>query len=166
MDIAAAAVRGIAPAAVAVARGIFSIAAITSLLAGCSTPDDPKVALRAVVTAGEEAAEARDLSALMDFVSPAFADEQVGDREGLKNYLRGYLMTHQSVHLLTRIDEIEFPYRDYARVELTVGTLGRETASATAFDVAADVHDLVLELQLVDDKWKVVRAERRSERER
>jgi hypothetical protein len=131
---------------------------VALLAAGCGKPEAPEVAVRAVVAAGEEAAEERDLSGLMDLVSPAFADEQGGGREDLKTYLRAYLVSHQSVHVLTRVDGIEFPYRDYARVELTVGTLGREAASATAFDVAADVHDVVLELQLEDDEWRVVRA--------
>jgi hypothetical protein len=39
-----------------------------------------------------------------------------------------------------------------------VGTLGRESAEATGIDLAADVNDIVLELQLEDDGWKVTRA--------
>jgi len=91
-------------------------------------------------------------------VSPAFRDEHGGGRDELKQYLRGYFVMHQSVHLLTRVESIEFPYRDLARVRLTVGTLGRESAEATGIDLAADVNDIVLELQLEDDGWKVTRA--------
>jgi hypothetical protein len=94
----------------------------------------------------------------MDLVSPAYRDEQGSGPDELKQYLRGYMVAHQSVHLITRIESIEFPYRDVARVRLTVGTLGRETAAATAFDLAADVNDVVLELALEDDEWRVVRA--------
>jgi hypothetical protein len=43
-------------------------------------------------------------------------------------------------------------------VRVTVGTLGREAAEATAFELAADVNEIVLELKLEDDEWRVVRA--------
>ena len=94
----------------------------------------------------------------MDLVSPAFQDARGGNRDDLKQYLRGYLVTHPSIHLLTRVDSVEFPYRDMAKASLTLGTLGRETASASVFDVAADIHDVRLELQLEDGEWRVTRA--------
>jgi len=128
------------------------------LLGGCGERQTPEERVRAVIAAGEQAAEARDLSALLEHVSPAFRDEHGGGRDELKQYLRGYFVMHQSVHLLTRVESIEFPYRDLARVRLTVGTLGRESAEATGIDLAADVNDIVLELQLEDDGWKVTRA--------
>jgi hypothetical protein len=111
-----------------------------------------------VIAHGEEAAEARNLSGLMDLVSPAYQDAQGGNREDLKQYLRGYLVTHQSIHLLTRVDSVAFPYSDMARVSLTLGTMGREAAGASAFDLAADVYDVELELQLTDGSWRVTRA--------
>ena len=128
-------------------------------LAACGPRGTPESQVRAVVTSGEEAAEARDLSGLMDLVSPAYQDGQVGSRDELKQYLHGYLVTHQSIHLLTRVEKVAFPYRDLAKVTLTVGTLGRESASATAFNVAADVYEVELELQLDDGEWRVTRAQ-------
>ena len=68
------------------------------------------------------------------------------------------------IPLLTRIDSVEFPYRDLARVRVTVGTLGREAAGATTFELAADISEIVLELKLEDDEWKVVRAAWQSTR--
>jgi hypothetical protein len=129
-----------------------------ALLGGCAEQATPETQVRAVIAAGEAAAEARDLSGILEHVSPAFSDEHGGGRDELKQYLRGYLVMHPSVHLLTRVDSVEFPYRDLARVQVTVGTLGRESAGATVFDVAADVKKVVLELQLEDDQWRVVRA--------
>jgi len=132
--------------------------------AGCGAPETPEARVRAVITAGERAAEARDVGALMKLVAPEFRDADGGDRADLERLLRGYLVMHQSVHLLAKVEQVDFPYRDYARVELTVGTLGRETAGATTFDVAADVYHVVLELRLEDDAWRVVRAEWQSVR--
>lgn len=128
------------------------------LLAACGSKETPEAQVRAVIAQGEAAAEARDLSGIMEFVSPAFQAEQAGGPEELKQYLRGYLVTHPSVHLLTRVDRIELPYRDMARVSLTLGTLGHDSASASAFDLAADVHEVELELQLEDGDWRVTRA--------
>jgi hypothetical protein len=141
-----------------------ALVVLSVVTAGCGPAETPEARVRAVIDAGEKAAEARDLSALMDLVSPAYRDEHGGGPDELKQYLRGYLVANQSVHLLTRVESIEFPYSDFARVRLTVGTLGRETAAATAFDVSADVNDVVLELALEDDEWKVVRAAWKSAR--
>ena len=132
--------------------------AAAAMLGGCAEEEAPDARVRAVIAAGEAAAEARDLSGILEHVSPAFQDENGGGRDELKQYLRGYLVTHQSVHLVTRVTSVAFPYRDYARVRLQVGTLGRETAGAAAFDLAGDVYDVALELQLEGDGWKVTRA--------
>ena len=136
----------------------------TAMLGGCARSDTPEAQVRAVIAAGEQAAEARDLSGLLAHVSPAFLDEHGGGQDELKQVLRGYFVTHQSIALLTRIDSVEFPYRDLARVRLTVGTLGREAAGATAFEFATDMNEIVLELKLEDDEWKVVRAAWQSTR--
>lgn len=154
------------PQSRSVLRGtvVLTVSAWIVAMAGCGAPESPEARVRAVVAAGERAAEARDLGGVMELVAADYRDAEGSDRNDLERLLRGYLVTHQSVHLLTRVEQVEFPYRDYARVTLTVGTLGRETAGATAFDVAADVHDVVLELKLEDDAWRVVRAEWRSVR--
>jgi hypothetical protein len=154
------------PQAKRVVRIAAAGAALALLLvsAGCAERDTPESRVRATIAEGERAAEARDLGGLMALISPAFQDGRGGDREELKRYLRGYFVMHQSVHLLTRIESVEFPYEDYARVRLTVGALGRESESATAFDLAADVHDVALELRLEGDEWRVVRAEWRPAR--
>ena len=136
----------------------------TAMLGGCARSDTPEAQVRAVIAAGEQAAEARDLSGLLAHVSPAFLDEHGGGQDELKQVLRGYFVTHQSIALLTRIDSVEFPYRDLARVRLTMGTLGREAAGATAFELATDINEIVLELKLEDEEWKVVRAAWQSTR--
>ena len=152
--------------AAGIVRGFVVSAAIAMLLAttGCGERGTPESQVRAVIAEAERAAEARDLAGLMALVSPGFQDGQGGDREALKRTLRGYLVMHPTVHLLIRVESLEFPYEDYARVRLTVGSLGRESAAATAFDLAADVNDVALELKLEGDEWRVVRAERRSVR--
>ena len=137
---------------------VAAMVAVAAMLAGCGREESPEAQVRAVIVAGEVAAEARDLAGLLEHVSPAFRDANGGGPDELKQSLRGYFVMHPSVHLLTRVASVEFPYRDYARVQLEVGMLGRETAGAASLDLAADVKEIVLELALEDDEWKVVRA--------
>jgi len=142
--------------------GALVVAAV--LLGGCRQSGTPESQVRAVIAAGEQAAEARDLPGILEHVAPTFRDERGGGRDELQQYLRGYFVMHQSVALLTRVESVEFPFRDLARVRLTLGTLGRDAAGATAFELAADIQEVVLELQLEDDEWKVVRAAWQSTR--
>jgi len=137
---------------------IVVLVVLATIIAGCGESQTPDAKVRAVVEQGEQAAEARDLSAIMDLVAPSYRDEQGGGRDELKQYVRGYLVAHQAIHLLTKVDSVEFPYRDMAKVSLTLGTLGRDAAAATAFDLAADVYDVELELALDDGEWRVTRA--------
>ena len=132
-----------------------------SLLA-CGDRPTPEQQVRAVIAAGAAAAEARNLSGMMALVSPRYQDANGGSAVELARYLRGYLLANQSVHVLTKIDRIDFPYRDLARVALTVGTLGREAVAGATFDLAANVHEVHLELQLERGEWKVTRADWKS----
>jgi len=137
---------------------VAAMVAVSATLAGCGREESPETQVRAVIAAGEAAAEARDVAGLLEHVSPAFQGPRGGGADELKQSLRGYFVLHPSVHLVTRVERLEFPYRDYARVQLEVGMVGREAGGTTALDLAADTKEIVLELQLEDDEWKVVRA--------
>jgi len=135
--------------------------ALSSLLvlAGCGGEPSPEQEVRDTIAAGEQAAEDRDAGALIDLISEHYSDAEGRDAELLSQYLRGYLITHPSIHLVTRIESIEFPYRDFAKVQVTVGSLAREDAGAT-LDRAADVDELEIELTKEGDDWRVTRASR------
>jgi hypothetical protein len=137
---------------------VATVVAAAVLLGGCGSRESPETQVRAVIAAGEAAAEERDLGGVLEHVSPAFRDESGRGPDDLKQYLRGYFVIHQSVHLLSRVESVEFPYRDYARVQLKVAMVGREASSGASLDLAAEVQDVVLELQFEDGEWKVVRA--------
>lgn len=114
--------------------------------------------MRAVLATAEVAAEERDLRGLMKLVSSRYEDEEGGSAVELNQTIRGWFLLYPAAHLLTRVESIEFPYRDLARVHLTVGTLGRKASAADTLRVAADVHEVQLELQLERGEWKVTRA--------
>ena len=148
-----------APPAPAARRAGFLFAVLCVLLAACGPRETPEQQVRAVIAQGEAAAEERDLSALMRLVSPRFQDANGGSAVELTRTLRGYLISHPSVYFLTRVESVEFPFKDMARVRLTVGTLARKATAGDTLELAADVHDVTLELQLERGEWKVTRAE-------
>ena len=104
----------------------------------------------------ELAAEARDVGNLMEHISANYRDAQGQDGTEASRYVRGYFIANQSVHLLTRIESLEFPSADEARVKLQVGMAGRGdeqgsaglTADLFNFDVALVREDGELESRL------------------
>jgi len=126
---------------------------------GCSKPQTPEEEIRAVIAAGELAAESRDLSGVMALVSDRYQGEQGQAREELRNQLRGYFVLYPSVHLWTRIESVEFPYTDMARVRLAVAAVGRELPQAGELELAADVHEVELRFEHEAGRWLVTRAD-------
>jgi hypothetical protein len=129
------------------------------LITACGRESSPEQQVRATIAAGERAAEERDAGALLDLVSERYSDDQGRDAELLAKYVRGYLLTHPSIHLVTRVESVEFPYRDLARVRVTIGSLAREGAADT-LDLGADVDEVEIELTREGDDWRVTRASR------
>jgi hypothetical protein len=127
-------------------------------LAACGGTPTPEQQVREVIAKGKRAAEERDFGALMRLVSRQYSDDEGRDVETLEKYVRGYLLIHPSIHLLTRIDSIDFPYSDMARVHVTVGSLA--TGAGESLDLAADVQGLDIELVREDGSWRVRRASR------
>ena len=125
-----------------------------ALLTACADPGSPEQQVRAVIESMETAAEARDVGDLMEHISASYRDAQGQDRAEASRYARGYFIANQSVHLLTRIESLEFPSADEARVKLQVGMAGRggETGSG---GLSADLHDFDLVLVQEGGEWKV-----------
>ncbi|MBB6093355.1 ketosteroid isomerase-like protein [Povalibacter uvarum] len=132
------------------------------LISACGSSDSPETQVRRAIDAMEKAAEARDVSDLMEFVADDFRDQYGQDRDQLRQYLMGYFIANQSIHLLTRIDELELPGPDEALVRMTIGMVGREADAANAWNLAADVQDFEITLRREDDDWKVMYAKRGS----
>ena len=128
-------------------------------LGACDGDDLPEAQVRAVITEAERAAEDRNASALFDLIAPDYHDGRGNGVEDIKRYVRGYLIAHQSIHMLTRVEAVELPASDLARVRATVGMLGRETASESSWDLAAEVYEFDITLAREDGEWRVTRAD-------
>lgn len=133
-------------------------ALLVAVLAGCGGSDTPETQVRATIAAIEEAAEARSVGAVMKHVSAQFRDAEGRDGSELSRYLRGYFIANQSIHLLSRIESIEFPTPEEARARVVVGMVGRDAAAANAWNLAADIHDFDVTFMLEDGEWKVTHA--------
>ena len=132
------------------------ILALLLIVAACGSPEgSPEEAVRAWVSNGEEAAEDKDRSRLMDMISPDYTDARGNDRERLGNILRVYFLRQNSIALLTKVDSIEVSGDSAATVALTVGMAGTKDS---ALGINADAYRFELELLRPDEDWLLVGA--------
>ncbi|MFQ5795754.1 MAG: hypothetical protein ACE5JP_11980 [Candidatus Bipolaricaulia bacterium] len=89
-----------------------------SLFSCSSEPDSPEAQVRALVTRAEVAAEKKDLDTLKQLISESYTDGLGQDKRAIVGLLTLYFLRNQSIHLLTRVQEITFP--EPARAEATV----------------------------------------------
>lgn len=124
------------------------------LVAACSSADSPETQVRKVIDEMEQAAEDRDVGDLMEHVSASYRDAYGQGPDEASRYLRGYFIANQSIHLLTRINSLEFPTHDEAHANVSVGMVGREDDDGN-WNLAAELHDFDVVLRLEDGDWKV-----------
>ena len=125
------------------------------MLAACGRERSPEDQIRDVVTAAEKGAEARDLSEVMGLVSDRYSDLQGQDKAAVREIMRGYFLINQSIHLLTRAEDIRFETDDIATARVIVGMLGRQDDSAGDWSLAADVYEFDLRLLREDESWRL-----------
>jgi ketosteroid isomerase-like protein len=139
---------------------LLALLLVLAITAGCSDPDSPEMQVRRTLDSMEAAAEARDVGDLMEFIADDFRDGYGQGGEELRRYVQGYFIANQSIHLLTRIDSIEFPHPDEARLHVTLGMAGREADAASAWNLATDLQEFEVTMRKQDDEWKVIHAKR------
>ena len=138
----------------------FAFAALVAC-AGCGSSGTPEDEIHALVDAAEVAAEARNAPDLRALVADDYQDAAGRDASDVRNFLHAWLVAHPSVNLLTRIDSIELEGTEQARVQVTVGLLGREAKGASDWDLAADLERLDIRLARDDDgEWRAISAAR------
>jgi hypothetical protein len=137
-----------------------ALVAALALLGGGSDDTSPEQQVRAVIDSMELAAEARDVGDLLEHLSVAYRSADGQDRAETSRYIRGYFVANQSIHLLTRIESLEFPAPDEARLKLQVGMAGK--AGQGAANLNADLYDFDVVLVREDGEWKVSYADWRA----
>lgn len=126
-----------------------------ALLAACSDSGSPEQQVRAVIEQMEQAAENRDIGELASHLSEEYRDANGMGADEAARYARGYFIANQSIHLLTRVEELTFPTEGEARAQVLVGMLGRD-AAADQWDLAAEVHTFKIALRREEEEWRIV----------
>ncbi|MGA1463194.1 MAG: hypothetical protein ACO37Y_08330 [Steroidobacteraceae bacterium] len=129
---------------------------LLAALFGCGGPAEPEEQVRAVIEEAEQAAEARSIGRLAELVSDDYDDGRF-QRDELLTWVRAWLIAHQSVRLVVRVDELELMGLELARVRATVGLLGREAGES--FELAMDIREFDVTLALEGSQWRVIRAD-------
>ena len=136
--------------------GVATTILLASMLAACGGTDEgPEAAIRDWVEQGQQAAESKDRGALIDMVSPAYADSRGNNRDDIDNLLRFYFLRQQKVALITRIDELIVFGDSAAEVALHVGMAG---TNDNALGFSADAYHIEMELVREGDEWLLVYA--------
>ena len=137
---------------------VFLLAAC-AVLTACGDADSPEQQVRQVIDKMETAAEGRDVGELVEHLSSEYRDVNGMSADEAGRYARGYFVANQSIHLLTRVEQIEFPLPDEARARVLVGMVGRDADAASNWDLAADLYEFKLALRQEDGEWKISFAE-------
>lgn len=133
---------------------ILSSTALVSLVAcGARSSDEEQV--RELFASGEQAAEARDASDILELVAENYGDSQGLDKRELGNFLRAWLLAHPKVELVVNVESLEFPADGLAQAVVNV-------ASVSLSD--PEMERLRVELRRVDGEWLVTRADRAPRR--
>ena len=122
--------------------------------------DSPESRIRAALSRGETAIEAKDLATLKGLISGAYVDGSGRDRRAVLGLLRYHFLRHETIHLLTRVQEITFPEPESARTSLFVAMAGEPILGAEDLPrLQADLHRFDLALREDAGTWRVTRAD-------
>ncbi len=90
-------------------------------LASCSEISTPEAEILAMIEAAEDAAESRDLKSLKPLISENYSDTRNNTKASMVNILRLLFVTHQSIHLVVRLEDLVLTNPNRANVIALVG---------------------------------------------
>ena len=141
----------------------FCVALLLSVAIAACTDDEisPEDEIKAYIAAAEAAAEARSVGALRELIAEDYRDAEGQTRKDVTGLARFYFLRQQSLHVFTRIDNMEFPNSNTALVGVYAAMGGSSMESVGMLDsLRADMvrFDLILERRngewlLVEGKW-------------
>lgn len=134
---------------------VLCLVSLAAIVGGCGEADSPEAQVRALIGQMELAAEARDTSDVLELISAQYRDHYGNGRDEVGRAVRGYFIANQSIHLLTRIEELSFPAEDEARATVLVGMVGRDADATDAWDLAADLYRFEIAAVREDGEWKI-----------
>jgi hypothetical protein len=132
-----------------------------SLVVGCrGETETPEARIRAVIDQIASAAEAKDVGGVKDHVADDFEDPHGRDRRELGQLLTFHTMRNQSVHVMTRVQDITIRDDGRASVELVAATAGRPIPdSMPVAGLRADVYRIDAEFEERGGEWQLTWAQ-------
>ncbi len=108
------------------ARAVRLVFGLAALVAGCGgEPESLEVQVRGLVAEAEAAAEVKDLDALMDVIADDYSGPMREAKRDLENIARFTLARNATIHLYTRMGDIELMDSTSARATVFVALGGR-----------------------------------------
>jgi hypothetical protein len=147
-------------------RTLAALFVVALINGACSSErENPEKQVRSLLEQGETAAEHKQAGALRQMISERYSDSQGQDKKAIEAILRYYFLRNESIHLLTRIQQIVVSKLDTAQAIVLVAMAGQPISGPDELDrIRADVYRFELSLSREDGEWKVSRAEwRRTE---
>jgi len=130
------------------------------ILSACGPEASPEQQVRDTLAALEAAVEKRSLGAVGDFIADDYADTWHVDRNTVLRSLLAYLQGHQSIHLLTRVAEIQLDdASQQALAVVFVGMAGVPVESPQALlTLNADLYRFEIGLRRDASDWQIIKA--------
>ena len=131
------------------------------ILTSCSQDrNSPEQQIQNIISAMEAAVEQRSLDNVKQLVSSEYKDEWNGSRRAALRSLMFYFQGHQSIHLLTRTNDIQLADDGKsARAIVYVGMAGKPVEkSEVLIDMNADLYRFDVDLLADGDEWQVISA--------
>ncbi|MCP4765590.1 MAG: hypothetical protein GY875_04900 [Gammaproteobacteria bacterium] len=128
--------------------GLGLLIAAALLLQACSdSANSPEDEIRQFIEAGVQAGENRSVGDLSELIHPDYGDQNGYNRRQLGKLLQAYFFRHKSIHLFTRIDEIELLTDNEASVRLHVAMAGTVISDVNALSsLSARIYRFELQL--------------------
>ena len=148
---------GLATRGARIALAAGCLLALAHALACGRAAESPEDRIRAVLTALEESAEARDAGAMKEHVSESYADAQGNDKRAIAQLVAFHLLRNQSVYLLTRVRNVAIMAPGQGSAEVYVAMAGTPIAGPEALvGLRADLYRFDIQLASEsDDAWRI-----------
>ena len=134
---------------------LFIFFCITACSDEAISPEDE---IKQYIENGKFAVEKRSHSDLTELIDESYKDQRGWTRLDIKKVARGYFFTHKNIHLLTKIDSIDFQNKNSAFVVLHVAMAGNIITDLNSLSsLRARIYKF--ELQLIkNDVWLLQQA--------
>jgi len=118
----------------------------------------PEEEIKQYIENGKQAAEKRNHSELADLIDESYKDQRGWNRLDIEKIARAYFFTHKNIHLLTKLESIDFQNKNSAFVVLHVAMAGNVITDLNSLtSLRARIYKF--ELQLIkNDVWLLQQA--------